>query len=122
MDNEKFIKKVIAILEKQQSALKKLAQTPAPTDPPLQKVDPNAKADPAKATKRTADILLENMPPALKALVPYLEVDERRDLIKFKSAPGANQQAVKNQLEQLANGLINKNVIVRMNPLKAMPA
>lgn len=121
MDNSKFFKTVIAVLEKQQAALKKLAQgTTAPINP-----EPPPQAglgDSAKSTKRTVDVINENLPANLKMggpLVTRMEVDERHDLLKVQLTPAgkAKAQGVMNALTKAVSDMQSTNKVVRMNPL-----
>lgn len=121
MDNTKFLKTLLAVVEKQQAALKKLAQggPPAPNpEPPPQAGLGGA----APATKRTVDVINDNLPANLKMggpLVARMEVNDPRDLLKVQLTPvgKSKEQQVLSALVKLVGQMQSTNKLVRMNPL-----
>lgn len=110
MDNSKILKSLLAVVEKQQNALKKLAQALPPQN-----------LGSAGPTLRTAEVIMQQ--PEYAKFAPYierLEVSEATDEVKVKFKAGATQNTV-TALQQLVDSLVSSNTITRGNPLKVTP-
>jgi len=119
MDNSKFLKGLLAVVEKQQAVLKKLAQAApftgtAPTPPQ------GGLGDAAKPTLRTVDTIDANLPADLKMggpLVVRYDVNEPKDQLQITLTPAgkAQTQQVVTRVDQLVTNMISKNIVSRLN-------
>ena len=115
MDNKKFLKSVLAIVEKQQAALKKMAATKVAQMP-----EQEGLAGAVAPTLRTADVILQHLPANVKPWVERLEVNEATDQVKVKFKPGATQTVV-DTLQKAVDALVSNNTIARGRPLTVTP-
>lgn len=100
MDQKEFMKKVVAVLEKQQHALKKLAQD-AGSAP--QKIEPQV------ATKREAEQILSALKDPAKSAVNRLEV--LNNDVKVQFHPGKATQEAYDSLMATVKELQAQNVL-----------
>lgn len=102
MDQKEFMKKVVAILEKQQNALKKMAQV-STTEPAPQRLEP------AHTTKREAEAILNALQEPAKSSVARLEVQGSDVKVQFRQ--GKATQAAYDSVMATVKQLQEQNVL-----------
>lgn len=110
MDSKKVIEKLVAIAEKQQKIINKLAQ--AQTGDLTQHLDPN------KTPKTPARALLDALPANVRSLVVNIEAHGQDMMVMFK--PGAKTQANYDVILKTLQDLTNKSLIQNSYNLKAV--
>lgn len=103
MDNNEFKKKVIAILEKQQAAIKKMAQVTNMVEPAPMKLEPQSFAKDEAATVMAA------LKEPAKSAVKHLEVV--MDEVRVAFLPGKGTQQAFDSLVKTVNELQQKNAL-----------
>lgn len=102
MDQKEFMRKVVAILEKQQTALKKMAQV-STTEPAPQRLQP------ASPTKREAEAILNALQDPAKSAVARLEVHGSDVKVQFHQ--GKATQAAYDSVMATVQKLQQENVL-----------
>lgn len=110
MDSKKVIEKLVAIADKQQKIINKLAQAQAG--------ELSQHIDPSKAPKTPARALLDALPANVRSLVVNIEAHGQDMVVMFK--PGAKNQANYNAVLKTLQDLTNKNMIQDSYNLKAV--
>jgi hypothetical protein len=101
MNQKEFMKKVVAILEKQQNVIKKMAQTSH--EPPPQHLEP------VKITKNEADVILNALKEPAKSSVAKLKVIGSDIEVQFHK--GKATQAAYDSLMNTVKELQKSNVL-----------
>lgn len=107
MDTKKVIEKLVSIAHKQQQIINKLAQIPTP---PM-------RLEPVKPQLHPGSVVLEHLPPAVKAAVKSIE--PRGDTLDVHFQPGKASQQALNVITQTVQSLLKQNTL--QTPYKVNP-